>query len=295
VRLLDYALREGFAGLVRGRWASVFAVTAITLAMVVLGALLLLTYNVERVIAEWTDAAEFSVYLRDDATSEQRGAVERAVDASPLVTGREYVSKPDALARFRDQFAEFAAMATELEDNPFPASVEVRLAPGAGEAGVVDALVDELGTMPGVADVRYDQEWIDRLDSVLAGIEGVGLGLALLMALAAAVTVGVVVRLGLFARRGELEIMQLVGSPVSFIRGPFVVEGLLQGGIGALVALGLLWGGFALASGWWAPQIEVLLAGGTAGFLPVRLCVGIVVGGMAVGSVGGFLASRHAI
>lgn len=294
MRTLEYAVREGWAGLLRGRGASAFAVLAIGLAMVVLGALLLVTWNVEGVIARWTEAAEFSVYLRDDATSEQRGAVETAVDASPLAAGREYVSKADAQRRFREQFAEFAALAADLDENPFPASIEVRL--GAGEdAAAVGTLVETIGAMDGVADVRYDQAWIDRLDAVLSGIRGIGLGLALVMALAAAITVAVVVRLGLHARRDEIEIMQLVGSPVAFIRGPFIVEGLMQGGLGALGALAVLWLGFVAAAAWWGPVLAGLAGGAELAFLPVRLCAALVVGGMAVGAAGGLAASRHAV
>jgi cell division transport system permease protein len=293
VRALEYALRQGWAGLLRGRGASAFAVLAIALAMAVLGALLLLTWNVERVIARWAEAAEFSVYLHDDATSEQRGAVEGVVDASPLVTGREYVSKAEAQRRFRQQFAEFAALAADLGENPFPASVEVRLDGGEG-ATDVGVLVEGLRTMGGVADVRYDQAWVDRLDGVLGGIRSVGLGLALVMALAAAITVAVVVRLGLHARRQEIEIMQLVGSPLAFIRGPFVVEGLIQGGLGSLGALVGLWAGFLAAAAWW-PALAGVAGDLPPAFLPVRLCAALVLGGMAVGAAGGFAASRHAV
>ena len=121
-----------------------------------------------------------------------------------------------------------------------------------------------------------------------------GLALALLMALAAAVTVAAVVRLGLHARREEIEIMQLVGAPMPFIRGPFVAEGLLQGGIGALAAVLLLWGGFC--------RLERLVGAaadrGARGrcdpqFLPARFCALLVAGGMAVGGAGGFAASRQ--
>jgi cell division transport system permease protein len=130
---------------------------------------------------------------------------------------------------------------------------------------------------------------------VLAGIQGVGLGLALLMVLAAAVTVSVMVRLSLHARQDEIEIMQLVGSPVAFIRGPFVVEGLLQGGIGALVALALLRSAFSASVVWWAPVIAALFEGVAPSFLPAQLCAALVAGGMAEGSLGGFTAPRHAV
>ena len=168
----------------------------------------------------------------------------------------QYVSKADALGRFRREFAELASLTNDFDDNPFPASLEVRVRSDAQEDGRADALVRRVSALPGVADVRYDREWLARLASGLSAVRGVGFGLAVVMALAAAVTVASVVRLGLNARRGELEIMQLVGSPLGFIRGPFIAEGVMQGGFGALVALALLWMGLAVASGWWAERIK---------------------------------------
>ena len=295
MRAIEYALREGWASLWRSRGSTAFAVVAIALAMMVLGALLLMTWNVERLRAQWTSAAEFSVYLRDDATSEQRGALESVIDESGVADGREYVSKAQALTRFRSEFADLASLTTGFDDNPFPASVEVRVRPAAEAGGTAEALVRRVAGLPGVADVRYDREWLTRLASGLEAIRGAGFVLALVMAVAAALTVAAVVRLGLHGRRDEIEIMQLVGSPLAFIRGPFVAEGLLQGGLGALLALGLLWVGFAGVSAWWGPEIQVLLDGGSPQFLPLRFGAMLVAGGMAVGGIGGFAASRHAV
>ena len=295
MRALDYAIREGWASLWRNRTSGAFAVLAIALATIVLGALLLTTWNVERLLAQWSSTAEFSVYLRDDASSEQRGAIEAVVDQSGVVTGREYISKADALGRFRREFAELASLTDDFDDNPFPASVEVRVHPDAQEDGRADALVRQVATLPGVADVRYDREWLARLASGLAAVRGAGFGLAIVMALAAAVTVASVVRLGLNARRSELEIMQLVGSPIAFIRGPFVAEGVFQGGFGALVALALLWLGLTVVGAWWGSELRVFLEGGSLQFLPGRLSAALVAGGMVVGGAGGFAASRHAV
>jgi cell division transport system permease protein len=294
MRAFDYAFRQGWASLWRGRGSSTFAITAIALAMIVLGALLLLTWNAEQLLARWSAAAEFSVYLRDDATSEQRGAIEAMIDQSGVTAGREYVSKADALTRFRREFAELASLTSGFEDNPFPASVEVRVRDDAEADAQTDDLVRRLAASPGVADVRYDRAWLTRIASGLQTIRAAGLALATLMALAAGVTVATVVRLGLHARREELEIMELVGAPLTFIRGPFIAEGLLQGGLGAMVAVAILWVTHAAVLGWWGTDLRALLDGGAVEFLPPRLLAYLVVGGMAVGSAGGFAASRHA-
>ncbi len=293
MRAFDYALRQAWASLWRSRGSTLFAVTAIAVAMVVLGALLLVTVNVERIVAHWSSAAEFSVFLDDDATSEERGAIEAAIDASGVAAGREYVSKASALQRFRGEFAELAALAGAFDDNPFPASVEVRIDPDAERSGRAGELVARLAMLPGVADVRYDREWLERLSQALAAVRTVGLVVVVLLVLAAGVTVATVVRLGLYARRSEIEIMELVGSPLIFIRGPFVAEGVLQGGIGAAVALAILATAYAAVSAWWGADIEALLESGLA-FLPLRTMALVVGGGMVVGGLGGLTAARHA-
>jgi cell division transport system permease protein len=294
MRALGYAFRLGWAGVRRSGGSGAFAVLAISLAMIVLGALLLVTWNGERMLTRWSSAAEFSVYLRDNATSEERGAIESLIDQSGVGLTREYVSKADALSHFRREFKELASLAESFDGNPFPASVEVKLRPEAESDGRVAALVTALASAPGVADIGYDREWLGRVAATLRTVRAAGLSLALLMALAAAVTVATVVRLGLHSRRSELEIMELVGAPLAFIRGPFIAEGLLQGGIGAIVALLILWAGFAFAVSWWGSDLRALLGGGTVEFLPARMVAYLLGGGMVVGSGGGLVAARHA-
>jgi cell division transport system permease protein len=294
VRALEYSFREAAASIRRGKGSSLFAVIAITLAMLVLGGLLLITSNAERLVADWSSAAEFSVYLRDDATSEQRGALEALIDESGVAAGREYVSKAEALARFRRDFAELASLTTTFGDNPFPASVEVRVRPEAQQDGRAERLVARLASVPGVADVRYDREWLVRVTAGLEAVRGIGFVLAVVMVVAAALTVATVVRLALHQRRDEIEVMQLVGSPYAFIRGPFVVEGLLQGGLGALLALVVLWLGFRALLAWWGGPLATVVNADALQFLPARLCAWLVGGGMAVGSLGGFAAARTA-
>lgn len=294
MRAVDYALRQAWSSLWRSKAASVFAIVAIGLAMTVLGALLLVTWNAQRVLEQWTSGAELSVYLDDAATAEQRGSLEATIVESGVAVSHEFVSKEQARGRFRREFASLASVADSLGDNPFPASLDVRITAEAEGDGRAAALVTRLIAMPGVVDVRHDQEWLTRAGAGLQTVRAAGFALAALMALAAAITVATVVRLGLHARRDEIEIMDLVGAPMAFIRGPFVAEGLFQGGLGALVALAALGGAFALADGLWGAEIENALGGQPLAFLPARLWVSLVSGGMLVGGLGGFAAARQA-
>ena len=291
---VEYSVRQALASLWRARGASLFATVAIALAVLVLGAVVLVGWNAERWLVARMATAELSVFLRDGVTSEEREGVERVLARSGVAQSQVYVSKAEALSRFRTAFRDLAALAEEFDDNPSPASVEARLATGSVAQARVDAVVTDLARTPGVVDVRYDREWLARLSHGVATLQVAGGTLAILLALAAAVTVGTVVRLGLYARRAELEIMNLVGAPVAFIRGPFVAEGVAQGGLGACVAVVLLWVGYSVALRWWGTTLVTVLEGATVAFLPWTVCLVLVLGGMLLGAVGGFVASRHA-
>jgi cell division transport system permease protein len=286
-----YALEEAFASLWRGRQAGMLSTLTIALALFVLGGFLIVTANLQRLGAEWSNAAELSVYLKDDITPADRSGIEALLAPGDLVAAHEFVSKTDAVARFKQTFGDLAGAMDGLGGNPLPASVDVRLRPGTSVGPGVDSLAERLRQMPGVADVRYDRQWLTRLLSAINVIRGIGVVLGSVLGIAAALTVANVVRLALYARKDELDIMNLVGAPLAYVRGPFVMEGLLQGGFGALVALIALGAAFlALRARYLVPLASALNLSAIH-FLPVELCVLLVVGGMAVGCLGGVVAA----
>ena len=292
MRALRYAFDEALASLWRGRQAGLLSTATIALALFVLGAFLLVTANLERLGAEWSTTAELSVYLADEATASEREAIETSLSQSELVAAKEYVSKNDALARFKQTFGELAVAIDGLGDNPLPASIEVRLRPGSASGAGLESLGSRLRQAPGVADVRYDRQWLDRVVSAIGIVRGVGLILGTVLTIAAALTVANVVRLALHARRDELDIMQLVGAPGAYLRGPFVMEGLLHGGLGALVALAALAVAFfALRARYLSPFASAVNLSSVQ-FLPIGFCALLVVGGMVVGCIGGLIAAR---
>lgn len=291
LRAFRYALDEAMASLWRGRQSGILSTLTIAVALFVLGGFLMVTSNLERLGGEWSSAAEMSVYLNDDITPLQRTAIEAALAPGDIVAGRDYVSKPDGLTRFKQTFGDLASSIDDLGDNPIPASYEVRLQSTPAAQAALDGLVASLRQTAGVADVRYDRQWLGRLMSSIRIIRGVGLALGIFLTFAAALTVANVVRLALFARRDEIDIMQLVGAPRMFIRGPFIMEGVLQGGLGALIALALLAAAFfSLKTRYLVPLASAINLSAIT-FLSPGFGVGLVVGGMVVGCVGGLVAA----
>jgi cell division transport system permease protein len=219
--------------------------------------------------------------------------VDDLIAGSGLAAAREYVSKKAAVDRFKQDFPDLAGATTSFESNPFPASFENRLKPEVRDAGgAVDNLATTLGGIRGVADVRYDRRWLTRLNSIVRLLRSLGLGIILLLACASALTVANVVRLAASAREDEIEIMTLVGAPLEYVRGPFVAEGVLQGGVGALVAMVLLWIAFSAANARFGSHAAQAVGLGAITFLPWSLSLLIVVGGMLLGCLGGLIVAR---
>lgn len=294
MRALSYFLEEAGRSLWRRRGASLLAAGTSAVSLLVLGLFLLAGSNASQVIDRWSASAELSVYLADSATEAQRAAIEHALTSSGVVTAAAYVSQAEALRRFSAQFPDLAASARSLPTNPLPASYDVRIRPERAHDAQVDTLAGRIRAMEGVSDVRYDRRWLDRLVRVVAAARTAGLILAGLLVVASCITVMSVVRLTLFARRQEIEIMQLVGAPLTYIRGPFVMEGTLLGIVGAVIAAFALWAGFETWRGRLAAQAAGIVDPGTLSFLPLTMVAGLILGGAAIGCLGGALAARAA-
>jgi cell division transport system permease protein len=290
---LTYCLEEAVASMWRQRGGTVLAVATIAAAMAIVGGFLLITENVGRLVSRWSAAAEVSIYLQDAISDDERMSLNRILAESPIVASREYVSRAEALVRFKRDFPDLAGGMEGLERNPLPASIEIRLRPQAAQGAAVDGLVRQVTALRGVADVRFDRRWLERLGAIVAAVRWAGWILSGVLMLAAVLTVATVVRLTLHARRDEIDIMQLMGAPLGLLRGPFVTEGLLQGGCGAAIALGLLFAGVRLVRLRYAADLAGLVDAGVMDFLSPLASTLLLVGGMAVGCLGGLAAARR--
>jgi cell division transport system permease protein len=294
VSVLAYAFQEARASLVRGGRGALMSVGTIAIAFLALGGFLLVTANLQRFVQQWMESAELSVYLRDDIAEGARETVRARLAEDAAVLNVDYLTKDAALERFRADFPELADVSAGVGGNPFPASFEVRLRPGPGVADNAAALSRALMPLDGVADVQFDRQWLERVLSLIAGIRMAGLAVTIVLLLGAAFTVTAVVRLSLHERRDELDIMQLVGAPMAFIRGPFVVEGLLLGGMGAIVALAALGLAFGTLRSWLGREATGLLGAESLAFLGLLDMLLLAGAGLTVGALAGFIASRAA-
>jgi cell division transport system permease protein len=288
---IGYAFAEALVTFRRSGRSAAMSMGTIATAFLTLGGFLLLSANVQSIIERWASAAEMSVYLRDDLPGADRQALIDHLEAEGAVASVEFVSKEDAVHRFKSDFPELADVTASME-HPFPPSLEVRLRTDLDSTRAAVQLAEQLAPRAEVVDVRYDSQWLSRLMTVVTSARVFGLIVAAVLVLGAAFTVSAVVRLSQQARRDELDIMLLVGAPFSFIRGPSIAEGLLLGGIGAIASMGLLWTLFTSTRGQLTSVIASWGSIGELRFLSLGEALLLLAAGIVVGALSGLVASR---
>ena len=252
--------------------------------------LLLVSINVDRILERLAATAELTIDLKPGQGDEQRAAVASVLATHPSVSSSNFVGADAALERFRRELPELAALVGTLEENPLPAAFDVRLRDGATDAAT-RRLVQALQATGAVEDVRYDRRIFDRLSDGLRILRQGGFLLAAVIVLAAIVTITSVLRLAYLTRRDETAVLFLLGMPPSAIRGPFVVEGMLQTLAGALAAVLLLWAAFGAVNAQIGPEIGQAFGTGAAVFLPRGMVVILVVASVLVGALAGLVAA----
>ena len=272
-----------------------FLATA-TLAAVlfVAGLNLLMLANLKTHVGRWKNDLRVSVYLVDGARVADVDALYAKVAAVRGVGRIERVDKEEALRRFRASFKDLAEVPGELGANPLPASLEVVLDAGPQAAITARAVGDAVAGAAVVEEIRYDQEFLDRIDALLdvAGWGGASLGLVVLTAVA--FVVSGVLRLTVYARRDEIDIMHLVGAPPMLVRGPFLVAGVAQGLTGGLLALFLVEAARRAARRYVGAHPGELFDLAAGASLPLGPSLFVVFIGVALGFASAWFAVREA-
>jgi len=290
---LRYFCADAWDEFRHSRAANLMAIATLASALFVAGIVMLVIYNLDRRAQGLREELRVEVFLLDDHGEEEREVLRDELAALPGVRRVEWVSKEQALERYRRWATVEAGLVGVLEQNPLPASFEVFLSPGGGTDAAA-ALAARFGQHRAVEQIRYDQDLIRRLEGIVELARSGGALLAAVVLLAVVFVMASVLRLAVWARRDEIEIMQLVGASPGFIRGPFLVAGLAQGLIATLVALAVVElgrrTGLALARESAAGLME-LIAGEPLSSPAAGLLVTL---GLAVSLTGSWFAVRRA-
>jgi cell division transport system permease protein len=292
--LLSFIASEALVDLRRAGRVGVSAILLITLSLTALGGFWLLSLNLGRAVSQWRDRVRVVVFLREEPTGSALADLTRRVEGLPGVQRVRYVSKSQALQSLRQSLGAHAGVLEQLPRNPLPASIEVTPDEDATTPEATRELTARLGALPEVEDVQGGAEWVEGLARWRRLFEIVGLGVGAVLALAAILTVTTATTLVLHVRRAETEIMRLVGASEAVIRLPQLLQGMVQGLLGAVVALALLETAYAIAAPRLEPLLNLTLGLARAVFLSLPQILLLIAGGAVLGALGGLLARGRA-
>ena len=232
------ALRETILGFRRAPVLSVLSITTIAFSLFAFGLFSLVALNIRKTLSDVESRVEIRAFLADGTPVEVVSAAMGDIGAFPEVSRVEYVSPDSALARARAELGEFKDV---FESAFLPASIDVRLREGHRDPATVRTIANRMKSLEFIDDVRYGEDWVDKLYRIrnVATAAGVILGVA--FAAVAVIIIGATIRMAVMARAREISIMRLVGATDGFIRRPFLIEGFVKGILGRALALALTW------------------------------------------------------
>lgn len=285
---VDYFLGETFSNLRRNLLMTLAAISTVAISLFLLGGVMVMGEIVNKTVGGWESLIEVNVFLREEITPEQQKDLESAVIAMPEVRDVDYISKEKAFDEYKEMFKDSPAVYENVDPSALPALYRVKLR----NPNNAQAVSSRLEGRPGVDEVRYGGEEVERLLRINQLMRTMSLVLMGILLAAATLLIANTIRLAIYARRREIAIMKLVGATNWFVRVPFVFEGIVEGAMGALGAAIVIFAGKLLLLD--PLQEQMLFLPLTIGFdVVIKIFLILLSVGMLIGAAGSTLALRR--
>ncbi len=232
------AVREALNASRRAPLLSILGIVTIAFSLFAFGLFALVAVNIRHALRNVEQRVEIRAFVSEGTSADAIAAAMADIAVFPEVANVDYITQEGALARARRDMGEFSDV---FEEAMLPASLDIHLKPGLRDPGTVEAVADRLKSYQFVDDVRYGEEWVQKLYQLRTIAAGTGLGLGLAFAAVSIIIIGATIRVSVLAREREIAIMRLVGATDSFVRAPFLIDGFSKGVLGGLLAIGLTW------------------------------------------------------
>lgn len=267
------------------------AVLTIALAVLMISGLTLIWFNLNDWVSLSKNNVRIMAYLKTGVTEVQRNEVTATIQGLEGVQNTKFISRGQAMNTLKSQLSHQASLLDGLKENPLPDTLEIELTEGLEKLGQIETIAGKIRKIPAVEDVEYGQQWMDRFKSILGLFQLAGMIMGGIFLIAAGLIVGNTIRLTLFSRQEEIEIMRLVGANDMYIKAPFYIEGAIQGCMGSILGLGGIYAAHTYVS--WNINSSI-----TTGFLQIRFLsteslVVIICGSMGVGLIGCVLSLKQ--
>jgi cell division transport system permease protein len=288
-----YFVREALRNFFHHRRVDLVAVFVIATGMLLVNGVGLAYVNFRNVAAYWGSQMQLVIYLRDQIAPERLEALRLTLAQAPETASLVYTSKEEALRQFKARLGEGAAVLQGLQTNPLPASFAIAIRDEFRQPELLRQAVERYRQLPEIEDIDYGEHWVERFHTVVWLLEVGMLGIGGIIAAAVMFIIATTVRLALYSRAEEIEIMRLVGATTWFIRFPYVLEGALQGVVGAGLAVGMAYAAYVGLLAWARPMGEFFVDFSLFQFLPPVAIASVVLAGGLLGAFGSLFSLRR--
>lgn len=284
------SLRTALANLKSNKQICLASIGSITIALSIFGLFIFIYVNLNAILTSWSNQVQLIVYLEDHITSAQKAHLQEFIESSPDVRGVTYVSREQAWSKFQKMFSDNAEFLAELDFNPLPASYNIQFHSSGHQLETIKRFAERIRKEPGVESVEYGEKWIGRFETFMVFMKVFLFALGALLSLGALLIISNTIKLSVFSRRDEIELMLLIGATPRFIKFPYLLEGILQGVLGALISLGLIKGLHVFLSMNIQGSLDALTRGMEFHFLNAQFVWSILVSSMVLGWLGSYIS-----
>ncbi|MCD4717718.1 MAG: permease-like cell division protein FtsX [Desulfobacterales bacterium] len=287
-RLWMYFFRQALTSILNNRVFHAIGLSTMVVSLLIFGTFLILFVNLNAWLGGWGQSLTMSVYLKDGTSETKNDEIASLIRKLQGAEIKRFISKEGALRDLRKALGSHAGLLEGMSVNPLPASFEVIFKDGDGQKTDPLKMKNELESIEGVDEVQYSEEWLKRFKGLMNMVRLVGFIIGGLLCMGILFIVTNTIKLTIYSRRGEIEILKLVGATDWFVKAPFLLEGVIQGILSGIVALLALFAGYLLLS---AKKMHFLgLAVLDFVFLPNEYVFSILFISVALGLIGSFIA-----
>jgi cell division transport system permease protein len=283
---LFYFVRESLRSIRHNRFTHLVATGTITFALLTFGIFIITVINLNQIFDDWGNRIHLIAYLDDNASTEEIKKAREQITKLPPTENVTYVSKEKAFTILKESLKDQDGMLENLEENPLPASLEIQLKEEFRNPQGLKTIVYEVKKTSKISDVEYGQDWLERFSAFIGIVKLVGISIGGFLMLATILIISNTIKLTIYSRKEEIEIMKLVGATNFFIQVPFFLEGLIQGLAGSLLALGILYIGYKILIVKVISDYSLYLGASNLVFLPQNLAIALICFGILLGIFG---------
>jgi len=275
----------------KNRFLNLVTIITISLSILITSAFILFFIYTGDIINSWQKGLRIMAYLKPGVSNTDLAYLKQAIQSLDGVENLRYIPKAEALSQLKIQMEHQTSLLENLTENPLPDSIEIRMTADIGSWQRIASLASQIELLTPVQEVEYGQRWIGRFIHLFNLFRLAGYAMGTLFFIAVIFIVANTIRLVIYSRREEVEIMRLVGATDNFIKIPFYFEGLIQGALGAVIGLGMLYLSFFFISA----NVEQEFMSGLfrLKFIPPTILGEILAGSMLVGWLGCYISLKQ--